>query len=43
MKRLLFVDYLALLELSDQGFQHALDRFAADYDKMGIKISTKET
>jgi len=43
MKRLLYVDYLALLELSDQGFHHALHRFSADNDKIGIKISTKQT
>jgi len=43
INRLLFADDLVLLASSEQRLQHALDRFAAAYDRAGIKVSTKNT
>jgi len=37
-----FVDDLVLLASSEQGLQHALDRFSAACDKAGMKISTEK-
>jgi len=43
MNRLLFADGLVLLASSQQGLQHALDRFSAACDRAKMKISAKNT
>jgi len=43
MNRLRFADGLVLLASSQQGLQHALDRFSAACDRAKMKISTKNT
>jgi len=39
---LLSADDLVLFAFSEQGLQHALDRFSAACDKTGMKISTEK-
>jgi len=39
----LFTDDLVLLASSQQGLQHALDRFSAAYNRARMKISAKKT
>jgi len=43
INRLLFAYDLVLLAPSEQGLQHALDRFSAACDHAGMKISNKNT
>jgi len=43
ISRLLFVNDLVLLASSQQSPQHALHRFSATCDRVGMKISTKNT
>jgi len=43
IKRLLFADDLVLLAPSQQGLQHALNRFSAACGRVGMKNSTKNT
>jgi len=43
INRLLFADNLVLLASSQQGLQHALDRFSAVCNCAETKISTKNT
>ena len=43
VSRLLFADDLALLASSQQDLQCALDRFAAESELAGMKVSTKKT
>jgi len=43
INRLLFADDLVLHTSSQQGLQHALDRFSAACDRTGMKISIKNT
>jgi len=43
INRLLFAGDLVLLVSSQQGLQHALDRFSAACNRSGMKISTKNT
>jgi len=42
ISRLRFADDLGLLASSQQGLQHALDRFSAVSDRAGMKINTKK-
>ena len=42
VSRLLFADDLALLASSQQDLQCALDRFAAESELAGMKVSTKK-
>jgi len=39
----LFADDLVLLASSESDLQHALDRFSAACDQVGMKISTKKS
>jgi len=43
INRLLFADDWVQLASSKQDIQHALDRFSAAYDQVGVKISSKKT
>jgi len=43
INRLVSVQDFVLLESSEQRLQHALERFAAAYDEVGTKISTKRS
>jgi len=43
INRLLFSDDWVLLTSSEQGLQHAIDRFSAACGQMGMKRSTKKT
>ena len=43
INRLLFSVHLVLLAPSQQGLQHALDRFSPACDRAGMKISAKNT
>jgi len=43
VNRLLFADDFVLLASSQEGLQHALDRFSAACDRPRMKISTKKT
>jgi len=43
INHLVFADDLVLLASSQQGLQHALDRFSAASDRAGMKINTKKT
>ena len=43
VQRLLFTDYLVLLDSIQNGFQLALDRFSDAWCEIGTKISTAKT
>jgi len=40
---LLFADDVVLLATSDSGLQHALGRFAAECEAVGIRVSTSKS